>query len=46
MDARFHIETLEFINEKHGTIRPKEISVVHVVVNDAINVLMHIAIDS
>lgn len=25
MDARFHIESLEFINEKHGTIRPKEI---------------------
>jgi uncharacterized protein DUF4160 len=25
MDARFHIETLDFINEKHGTIKPKEI---------------------
>lgn len=25
MDARFHVETLELINEKHGTIRSKEI---------------------
>jgi hypothetical protein len=25
MDARLHIETLKFINEKHRTIRPKEI---------------------
>jgi Domain of unknown function (DUF4160) len=25
MDARFHVETLEFINEKTGTIKPKEV---------------------